>query len=159
MYDNMQNLSHISVVWSQQWRRRRQRRGETAQVSLLNRKSLPPLWGETADHNSFLGTHAAPLWQQIALVPIHWKKRRRKKALQKERDSIGSEVRNREGRDCKTVGLSLDCYKSSVSCASFRPSHLQTVTSISQSQLSLRRWQSTKHTNNTNVTVGRQWTI
>lgn len=61
MYDNMQNHSHISVVWSQQWRRRRQQRQETAQVSLLNRKSLPPLWGETADQNSFLGTHAAPL--------------------------------------------------------------------------------------------------
>lgn len=45
--------------------------GETAQVSLLNRKSLLPLWGETADQNSFLGTHAAALLQQMALVPIH----------------------------------------------------------------------------------------
>lgn len=80
MYDNMQNLSHISVVWSQRRRLRRQQRGETAQVSLLNRKSLPPPGGKnTADQNRFLGTHAAPHSQQIALVPIHYKKNYRRK--------------------------------------------------------------------------------
>lgn len=71
--------------------------GETAQVCLLNRKSLPLLWGETADQNSFLGTHEAALWQQMALVPIHWKKQEEKTA-QKERDWIESEVREYGGQ-------------------------------------------------------------
>lgn len=88
MYDNMHNLSHISVVWSQRRRLRRRQQGETAQVSLLNRKSLPPLGGKnTANQNRFLGTHAALRSQQIALVPIHYKKKTT------EENRIGIEVR------------------------------------------------------------------
>lgn len=138
MYDNMQNLSHISVVWSEQWR------GGSTGVPFEQEIPFPAVGGNSRSEQ-YPGHPRSSALLLIALVPFHWKKTRKNTTEVKRL--------NRKWRIC----WCLDCCESFVSHTSFTPSHLQKERSFTQSHslLGIRQWQctlwSTRHTSNRSV--------